>query len=202
MTTRQAGKAYNEVAKRVAKEGRVGLAKDAMLKQQKELFAAGAKTALKQTVALDASAAVLQDVMAQNVMLEVGAQEEYSALQTGFASLLGGVAGAAQLGFGKFRGASGLEDTSSSLEKISNAVIEEAAPTLNKEQSSKAAKAIMESVDSWNEKVAKGSAYTADAMPAELIKNIMLGEDGAGGLAKVFKDSGYRVLIVIRLSQM
>ena len=85
----------------------------------------------------------------------------------------------------------GLEDTSSSLEKISNAVIEEAAPTLNKEQSSKAAKAIMESVDSWNEKVARGSAYTADAMPAELIKNIMLGEDGAGGLAKVFKDSGY-----------
>ena len=193
MTTRQAGKAYNEVSKRVATEGRRALAKDAMLMQQKELFAAGAKTALKQTVALDATAAVLQDVMAQNVMLEVGAQEEYSALQTGFASLLGGVAGAAQLGFGKFRGASGLEDTRSSLEKISNAVIEEAAPTLNKEQSSKAAKAIMESVDSWNEKVAKGSAYTADAMPADLIKNIMLGEDGAGGLAKVFKDSGYGI---------
>ena len=51
----------------------------------------------------------------------------------------------------------------------------------------------MESVDSWNEKVAKGSAYTADAMPADLIKNIMLGEDGAGGLAKVFKDSGYGI---------
>jgi hypothetical protein len=131
--------------------------------------------------------------MAQNVMLEAGAQEEYSALQTGFASLLGGVAGAAQLGFGKFRGASGLEDTGSSLEKVSNAVIEEAAPTLNKEQSKKAAKAIMDSVDSWNDKVAKGSAYSADAMPADLIKNIMLGDDGAGGLAKVFKDSGYGI---------
>ncbi len=193
MTSRQAGQAYNEVSKRVATEGRRALAKDAMLMQQKDLFTAASKRALKQTVALDATAAVLQDVMAQNVMLEVGAQEEYSALQTGFASLLGGVAGAAQLGFGKFRGASGLEDTGSSLEKVSNAVIEEAAPTLNKEQSKKAAKAIMDSVDSWNEKVARGSAYSADAMPADLIKNIMLGEDGAGGLAKVFKESDYGI---------
>ena len=193
MTTRQAGQAYNEVSKRVATEGRRALAKDAMLMQQKDLFTAASKKALKQTVALDATAAVLQDVMAQNVMLEVGAQEEYSALQTGFASLLGGVAGAAQLGFGKFRGASGLEDTGSALEKVSNAVIAEAAPTLNKEQSKKAAKAIMDSVDSWNDKVAKGSAYSADAMPADLIKNIMLGDDGAGGLAKVFKDSGYGI---------
>jgi hypothetical protein len=193
MSARMANKAYDEVAKRVAKEGRVGLAKDAMLNKQKELFEAGSKRALKQTVALDASAAVLQDVMAQNVMLEAGAQTDYSVMQTGFASLLGGVAGAAQLGFGKFRGASGLEDTRSSLEKISNAVIEEAAPTLNKEQTEKATRAIMDSVSSWNAKVNRGGAFSADAMPAQLIKDIMLGEDGKGGLVKVFKDSGYSI---------
>ena len=45
--------------------------------------------------------------MVQSTLMEAGAQEQYSAVQTGFSSLLGGVAGAAQLGFGKFRGASG-----------------------------------------------------------------------------------------------
>ena len=128
MTSKQAGKLYGDVAKRVSQEGRRAIAKNAMKKKQQELFETAATRSLKQTIALDAGAAVLQDVMAQNVMLEAGAQESYSAIQTGFSSLLGGVAGAAQLGFGKFRGASGLEDTGDELEKVSNNVIEEMSP--------------------------------------------------------------------------
>ena len=193
MSTRQAGKAYGEVSKRVAADGRRAIAKDAMKAQQEKLFQGAAKRSLKQTVALDATAAVLQDVQAQNVMLEVGAQEEYSVLQTGFSAFLGGVAGAAQLGFGKFRGASGLDDPSSLIDKVASGAIDDLTPTLNKMQTEKATQAIMEAVDDWNVKVERGGAYSADAMPAELIKNIMLGADGKGGIAKVFKESGYTI---------
>jgi len=193
MTTKQAGRLYDDVAKRVSEEGRRAIAKDAMKSKQKELFETAATRSLKQTVALDAGAAVLQDVMAQNVMLQAGAQTSYSALQTGFSSLLGGVAGAAQLGFGKFRGASGLDDTGDELEKISNNVIKELSPVFTGKQSKEAGDIMLKEIEAWNAKVERGGGFTADAMPAQLIKNIMLGEDNKGGLAKLFKDSGYKL---------
>jgi hypothetical protein len=193
MTTKAAGKVNQQVAKRVANEGRRALAKDAMAKKQAELFETAATRSLKQTVALDASAAVMQDIMAQNVMLDVGAQEEYSLLQTGFSSVLGGVAGAAQLGFGKFRGASDLNETGSALDKVTNNIIEEYTPMLDKEAAKGASKTVMKEVEDWNAKVARGSAYSLDTMPSELIKNIMIGSDGKSGLAKVFKDSGFKI---------
>ena len=193
MSSKQAGRLYNDVAERVSKEGRRALAKDAMRKKQNELFETAATRSLKQTIALDAGAAVLQDVMAQNVMLEAGAQESYSALQTGFSSLLGGVAGAAQLGFGKFRGASGLKDTGEEIERLSNNVIKEMTPIFKADEAKQAGKIMLQEIEAWNAKVEKGGAFTQDAMPADLIKNIMLGEDGKSGLAKLFKDSGYKL---------
>ena len=193
MTTKAAGKVYGQVAERVANEGRRAIAKDAMRKKQQELFKEAGLRSLKQTTALDSLAAVSQDIMAQNVMLTAGSQEEYSALQTGFSSLLGGIGGAAQLGFGKFRGGSGLEDTGSELEKLSNNIIEEYTPMLNKEESKGAGRIIMQEVEAWNTKVERGKAYSDDMMPAELIKNIMLGADGKSGLAKLFKDKGYKI---------
>ena len=193
MTSKAADKVYGQVAERVANEGRRAIAKDAMRKKQQELFKEAGLRSLKQTTALDSLAAVSQDIMAQNVMLTAGSQEEYSALQTGFSSLLGGIGGAAQLGFGKFRGGSGLEDTGSALEKLSNNIIEEYTPMLNKEESKGAGRIIMQEVEAWNTKVERGKAYSDDMMPAELIKNIMLGADGKSGLAKLFKDKGYKI---------
>ena len=184
---------YDDVASRVALEGRRALATEAMKKKQQELFKTAGTRALKQTTAIDAGAALLQDVMAQGVMIEAGAQEEYSKLQLALSPLLGGVAGAAQLGFGRFRGASGFEDTGDPLEKVANSVIEETAPVFKPKEVEKAGDIILEAVDNWNTKVERGGAYSQDAMPAELIKNIMLGEDNAGGLAKLFKDSGYKL---------
>ena len=67
---------------------------------------------------------MLHDNLAQNTLMEAGAQEQYSKSQTIFSSLLGGVAGAAQLGFGKFRGVSGFEEPTTTLESISKTVIE------------------------------------------------------------------------------
>jgi len=192
-TTKQGGRLAGEVSKRVASEGRRVLAKEAMQKKQKELFETAATRSLKQTVALDAGAAVLQDVMAQKTMMAAGAQEKYSALQTGFSSLLGGVAGAAQLGFGKFRGASGFDDTGDPLEKLSNNVIEEMSPIFTGKQAKEASGVMLKEIEAWNAKVERGGDFTADSMPAELIKNIMLGSDNKSGLAKVFKDSGYKI---------
>ena len=79
---------------------------------------------MKTTIGADAGFAILHDNLAQNTLMEAGAQEQYSKSQTIFSSLLGGVAGAAQLGFGKFRGVSGFEEPTTTLESISNAVID------------------------------------------------------------------------------
>ena len=192
-TTKQGGRLAGEVSERVSSEGRRVLAKEAMQKKQKELLETAATRSLKQTVVLDAGAAVLQDVMAQKTMMAAGAQEEYSALQTGFSSLLGGVAGAAQLGFGKFRGASGFDDTGDPLEKLSNNVIKEMSPMFTGKQAKEAGDVMIKEIEAWNAKVERGGDFTADAMPAELIKNIMLGSDNKSGLAKLFKDSGYKL---------
>ena len=192
MSTKIAGGVYQDVYKRVAKEGRVGLAKNAMKAKQKELFDIAGTRALKQTVALDAGAAVLQDVMAQQTYLRAGAQEDYSLVQTGFSSLLGGVAGAAQLGFGKMRGASGLEDTGDELEKIANNVIEESMPAFTAVETKEAAKETIKNVKAWNAKVEAGAKFGENPSNAELVKLVMLGEDGKGGLAKVFADKGLK----------
>ena len=193
MTKKQAAKLDDVVAKRVMKEGRSALAMDAMKKKQGELFKQYGNYSLAATTGIDATAAVLQDIQAQQAYLEVGAQKDYNYLQTGFSSLLGGVAGAAQLGFGKFRGASGFEETGDPLEKVSNRVIKETAPQFKPPEVKKAADIIKKEIDAWNTKVERGGLYSQDAMPADLVHNIMLGEDKKGGLAKLFADKGYKL---------
>ena len=193
-TKAQADKIAARVASTVQKEGPRSIAKDAMLGAQEDLFKKAGKKALLQTTALDASAAVLQDVMNQNAMLEVGAQESYSGTQTAFSSFLGGVAGGAQLGFGKFRGASGYADTGDSLEKLANNVIEVNTPFLKAKEAKKASKVVVDAVDTWADKVARGAAFENEGgIVAGLIKNIIIGEDGKGGVGKVVKDMGYKV---------
>ena len=108
LSKNQSKKAAEKVTQEVTKEGRRNVALNAMKGKQQELFDKASGTALKATIGADAGFAMLQDNLAQNTLMEAGAQEQYSKTQTAFSSLLGGVAGAAQLGFGKFRGVSGL----------------------------------------------------------------------------------------------
>lgn len=193
-TKAQANKIAAKVEAKVAKEGMGVLEQAAKIGAQEELFKKAGKKALLQTTALDASAAVLQDVMNQNAMLEVAAQESYSGVQTAFSSFLGGVAGAAQLGFGKFRGSSGFTDTGGSMEKLTNNVIEEATPFLKPKEAKRASKAVVEAVDTWADKVARGAAFDDEGgVVASLLKHIIIGEDGKGGVGKVVKDMGYKV---------
>jgi len=186
-------KLYARVAKKTAEQGKRELARKAMQDKSNEILAGAAKRSLKYTVGFDAMAAAAQDVMQQRTYLKVGAQEEYSKMQTGFSSLLGGVAGIAQLGFGKFRGASGYADTGDPIERVANNVIEEYSPILNKEETVVAAESIKKNVAEWNAKVERGKEATEATMPADLIKNIMFGTDGESGLVKIFKDKGFKL---------
>jgi len=171
----------------------------ASLKDGKKILAA--------TTAADASFAVLHDITLQSTLLQAGAQEKYSLLQTGFSSLLGGVGGLAQYGFGKFSGASGLTDADISLRmggrrteeanRVETAATEMAAKNkrielnIKKEQAQDAAAIIMEKADSWKTKVSRGKdAYDDVPTSIDFLKEVMLGEDNKGGLVKFFKDQG------------
>ena len=189
----QAKKVAEKVTNQVTKEGRRSVAFDAMKAKQEELFKQAGKNALRATLVADAGAAVLQDVLAQNTLMRAGAQEQFSKTQTAFSSLLGGVAGAAQLGFGKFRGASGFADTGNTLERIANSAIESNSAVFSKKDSKDAAKQIKQDVKKWNEKVARGYDVNAANMPSDLVRTITLGEDGKGGLAKLLHDKGTKI---------
>ena len=189
----QAKKVAEKVTNQVTKEGRRSVAFDAMKAKQEELFKQAGKNALRATLVADAGAAVLQDVLAQNTLMRAGAQEQFSKTQTAFSSLLGGVAGAAQLGFGKFRGASGFADTGNTLERIANSAIESNSAVFSKKDSKDAAKQIKQDIKKWNEKVARGYDVNAANMPSDLVRTITLGEDGKGGLAKLLHDKGTKI---------
>ncbi len=68
------------------------------------------KKAVLQTTAIDSLLAGYQDVAIQDLYLDVGAQEKYSALQTGLSLALGGVAGGLHYTFGKADGISGFAE--------------------------------------------------------------------------------------------
>jgi len=194
MDKRRTGGLYDRVSERVYKDGRRALVKQAMDDAQQSIYDKASGTALKATVGIDGGMAMLQDSMAQTAMLDVGAQDKYSAMQTGFSALLGGVAGAAQFGFGKFKGASGLDAADETpLDRVSRAAVEELSPIFSKKDMKDVGASIKKNIVDWNKKVKRGNEFTTASMPAGLIKQIMLGEDNKGGLAKLFKDKNKRL---------
>ena len=199
-TSEAADKAAGEVTKRVTLENRRALARKAAKAEQDKLFTTAGTKSLYATTALDSTFAVLQDIQAQKTLIKAGAQEKYSLLQTGFSSLLGGVAGAAQLGFGKFRGVSNLEaDEDATLKNVTNAIIEDVQPILDKQATKEAADAMIASAKAWKEKADAGKKQFGQVMPAELVKNMIFGDawDGTpqtiGGIAKVMKDNDLKL---------
>ena len=194
MDKRRTSGLYDRVSERVYKDGRRALVRQAMDDAQQSIYDKASGKALKATVGIDGGMAMLQDNMAQTAMLEVGAQEKYSAMQTGFSALLGGVAGAAQFGFGKFKGASGLDGSDETpLDRVSRTAVEELSPIFNKKDMKDVGASIKKNIADWNKKVQRGNEFTTASMPAGLIKQIMLGEDNKGGLAKLFKDKNKRL---------
>jgi hypothetical protein len=175
-----------------------------------EFAKADAKKILMATTAADAAMSVMHDVTLQSTLLEAGAQEQYSILQTGFSSLLGGVGGLAQLGFGKFKGTSGLSEAdiklkfgaerSEELAKVDAAVENLAKKTqrvpieTSDDTAKAAAKRIKDVADSWATKVARGrDQYDNVPTSVDFLKEVMVGEDGKGGLVKLYKDNGMAI---------
>ena len=193
LSKNQSKKAAEKVTQEVTKEGRRNVAMDAMRAKQQERFDKASGIALKTTIGADAGFAMLQDAMAQTTLMEAGAQEQYSKTQTAFSSLLGGVAGAAQLGFGKFRGVSGLGQSEDTLGDVAESVLESNTPILSKKAGKEATKQILKDVEDWNKKVERGYKLETANMPSDLLYNIMLGADGKGGLAKLMHDRGMKI---------
>jgi hypothetical protein len=114
------GDAATEVAERVAQSERNRFLARAGSRAEAEglagMAATDARRALYATTALDGTFAALNDYQIQNVMLDVGVQEEYSRTQTALSSVFGLVGGGLQLAGRQFRGASGLSDSRVKLE--------------------------------------------------------------------------------------
>ena len=192
-SSKASGQVFQKVAEQAYNEGRRNLAKGAMREAQEELFKQAGARSLKQTVAADSLLAVYQDVQSQNIMIEAGAQEEFSKLQTGFSAALGGVGGLFSLAGSRAKGASGLGERLDPLERAQKDVLAKNTPPVSKENAARAGKAITQAVDDWAIKVERGNAMSEQAMPVNLVKNILFGEDNKSGLAKLFAESGYRM---------
>ena len=204
-------KAEKEIAERIAKEGAtkaldLSPTEAAKLSIRDRLFGGGTTLGVSkpivQTGVADGTLAVLQDAGIQQNRLAIGAQEEFSAVQSAFSSLAGFVGVAAQVGFGRASGATGLDVSPGSIALLEKKAMAKSKvdTLLNEEYQTKAVSHLVDSIESWGEKVAKGETLNiagtnVDSMTL-LLRNIVLGKDGTGetgGLARIYKDSGFKV---------
>lgn len=109
-SSKEVSMAARKAAKLAKAEVRLNAAQKAASEVGREALTKAGKRALIQTTAIDALVAGVQDNAIQQIYLDVGAQEDYSELQTGLSLALGGVGGGLHYTFGKFGGASGLGD--------------------------------------------------------------------------------------------
>ena len=157
------------------------------------LIAGAAKKSVYATAGIDATLAALNDVQIQNTMMQLDESREFNAMQTGFSSLLGSVGAGMQIVGSSFKGASGLADTAIALEVGTErqALRSMEALALGEKTVSKVKVVLSDTLDTWKDKYTRGKTmFDPNVTPTDLLKEIMLGPDGKGGLAKVFKDNG------------
>ncbi len=102
--------AAQKATRRAAVEGGEVVLEKGLMKPRRVKYGTkqAAKKAILQTTAIDALLAGWQDIGVQDIYLDVGAQDRYSAVQTGLSLALGGVGGGLHYTFGKADGISGL----------------------------------------------------------------------------------------------
>lgn len=216
-TAREAVDRLAEVEKRnFVNRARRTATRDAMADSAR----AADRKALMATTAFDALTATVHDYQIQSLRMEVGAQEEYSQMQTAFSSLLGGVAGGAQLIGGALgRGKSGLTGAQEGLtgaaqrkaaqEGVDKAIIREinmSQPVLGEAGNKQAADDVLGQIRSWKDKWQSGrNAFMNETTEADLLKRIVLGSDGKGkkdGLVKLYRDTGLKVPANMRITDV
>jgi len=152
----------------------------------------------------DAGIAALQDAQIQGVYMDAEAQQEYSYLQTGLSSLLGGVGVGVQLLGMKNPVKSGLEDARIESEIMGlrerRAIKDPAnfAKLLDKDGKKEITEDIIKNVKEWREKVDAGREQFGLAAATDLTvyKRIILGSTGKGdkdGLAYQLAKRGYKL---------
>lgn len=185
-----------QAAKREEELYEYTLRRQAEQRYKEGLVQRGTKKSLLATAGLDATAAVVQDVMIQNTMLDVGAQEEYSRSQTAFSSLLGGIGAGVQLGVMSARGVSGLKDIEADVDigKMRREAEKDIELALDKAEASKAARVVRKVSKSWKNKVERGKkAYDPVPTADDFIQEVMFGADGTGGLVSIYKEKGVKI---------
>ena len=194
------GDAATEVAERVAQSERNRFVARAGSRAEAEglagMAATDARRALYATTALDGTFAALNDYQIQNVMLDVGVQEEYSRTQTALSSVFGLVGGGLQLAGRAARGASGLSDSRVKLEDARTRADQEnlIRSALSPDEIDKSVEIIDDVVSSWQQKVGRGTDLYGDtSAPVEILYEIMMGKNGRGGLADLARDKGIRI---------
>jgi hypothetical protein len=160
------------------------------------LVSTAAKKSVYQTFGIDGSLAAINDIQIQNAMMQLDESREFNAMQTGFSSLLGSVGAGMQIVGSSFKGASGLADVGISMEigAERQALRNAEALALDLPTVSKVKVVLNDTLDSWKDKYTRGKTmFDPNVTPTDLLKEIMLGPDGKGGLAKVFKDNGLKL---------
>jgi hypothetical protein len=161
----------------------------------KDRITSATKGSIINTIALDGAVAAMNDVQIQNTMMDVGVQEEYSLLQTGFSSLLGGVGGTFQLAGMNLPIKSNVSDIAADIDigKMKGEMTRTINLALDKTETKQATDAVLKAAKSWKEKVARGKAVYDDVPTAvDLIKDIMFGADESG-LVAIYRDKGVQL---------
>ena len=160
---------------------------------------AASKKSVYATGGLDASFAALQDAQIQSLMIDVGAQEQYSLTQTAFSSLLGSVGAGAQIIAGKGKGKSGLDQLgiTGEIDRLRAERMPKEMPNIKKAEAKKIAEDIKKNVKSWRDKVEDGrTKFGSQATDTSVFHDIILGADGKGlnsGLVHQLSKQGIKI---------
>jgi hypothetical protein len=171
----------------------------------KDRITSATKGSIINTIALDGAVAAMNDVQIQNTMMDVGVQEEYSLLQTGFSSLLGGVGGTFQLAGMNLPIKSNVSDIAADIDigKMKGEMTRTINLALDKTETKQATDAVLKAAKSWKEKVARGKAVYDDVPTAvDLIKDIMFGADEKSGLVAIYRDKGVQLPQDMRVTDL
>lgn len=191
-------------AKREEELFELTLRKQGEKKYKEGLIKRGTKQSLLATAGLDATAAMVQDVMLQNTLMDAGAQEQYSATQTAFSSLLGGVGAGVQLGAMALRGKSGLKGIEEDVDvgkarraseaETASEIFKATDIKLDESEAEKAVGILKKTSVSWANKVKRGQKGYEDAPTiVDFIKTSMFGADGKSGVMKIYSERGKKV---------
>ena len=167
----------------------------------------GTDQAMQMGFGIDALAAAIHDNQIQNVMIEVGAQEKYSAMQTAIGAFVGGI-GAPLLQVGSDVVSKKLGRRVSAGELAAGRIKQETAgvvaTALEAGDSRKVVNEIKDAARTWKEKVNAGlaSEYDKTRVPEQFFTDLIFGneENGIKGLMSIFNDKGVAIPQNVRVT--